>query len=47
MKIALIAGANAFLPWWWADPAAASVIAVVAVREGREAWRGVAWRGVV
>jgi divalent metal cation (Fe/Co/Zn/Cd) transporter len=33
-------GANAFAGWWWADPATALVIAAVAVREGREAWRG-------
>jgi divalent metal cation (Fe/Co/Zn/Cd) transporter len=33
-------GANALLGWWWADPAAAFLIAGVAVREGREAWRG-------
>ena len=33
-------GANAVLGWWWADPAAALLIAAVAVREGREAWRG-------
>lgn len=26
--------------WWWADPTAALVIAAVAVKEGREAWRG-------
>ncbi len=32
--------ANAFLGWWWADPVAGLVIALVAVREGREAWRG-------
>jgi divalent metal cation (Fe/Co/Zn/Cd) transporter len=32
--------ANAVLGWWWADPVAALVIAVYAVREGREAWRG-------
>lgn len=32
--------ANATLGWWWADPIAALVIAVLAVREGREAWRG-------
>ncbi|TML98116.1 MAG: hypothetical protein E6G10_23550 [Actinobacteria bacterium] len=31
---------NAVLGWWWADPATALVIAGVAVREGREAWRG-------
>jgi divalent metal cation (Fe/Co/Zn/Cd) transporter len=33
-------GANALLDWWWADPTAALLIAAVAVREGREAWRG-------
>jgi divalent metal cation (Fe/Co/Zn/Cd) transporter len=33
-------GANALLGWWWADPAAALVIAGVAAREGRESWRG-------
>jgi divalent metal cation (Fe/Co/Zn/Cd) transporter len=33
-------GANAALGWWWADPAVALVIAAVAVREGRHAWRG-------
>ncbi len=33
-------GANAVLGWWWADPAAALLIAGVAVHEGREAWRG-------
>lgn len=32
--------ANAVLGWWWADPVAALVIAAVAVKEGREAWRG-------
>ena len=31
---------NATLGWWWADPIAALVIAALAVREGREAWRG-------
>ncbi len=31
---------NATLGWWWADPVAGLVIAVVAVKEGREAWRG-------
>ena len=31
---------NAALGWWWADPLAALVIAAVAVKEGREAWRG-------
>jgi len=33
-------GLNAVLGWWWADPAAALAIAVLLVREGREAWRG-------
>jgi Cation efflux family len=33
-------GANAVLGWWWADPVAALVIAAVAVKEGRQAWRG-------
>jgi divalent metal cation (Fe/Co/Zn/Cd) transporter len=32
--------ANAVFGWWWADPVAALVIAVVAVKEGRDAWRG-------
>jgi len=31
-------GLNAWLGWWWADPAAALVIAGLAVREGVEAW---------
>jgi divalent metal cation (Fe/Co/Zn/Cd) transporter len=33
-------GANAFLGLWWADPVTALVIAGVAVKEGRESWRG-------
>jgi divalent metal cation (Fe/Co/Zn/Cd) transporter len=33
-------GANALGGWWWADPVTALVIAAVAVREGRESWRG-------
>ena len=32
--------ANATLGWSWADPAAALVIAAVAVKEGRDAWQG-------
>ncbi|WP_437089611.1 cation transporter [Streptomyces sp. enrichment culture] len=32
--------AHLALGWSWADPVAALVIAVVAVREGRDAWRG-------
>jgi divalent metal cation (Fe/Co/Zn/Cd) transporter len=31
---------NATLGWGWADPIAGLVIAAVAIREGREAWRG-------
>ncbi|WP_034272269.1 cation transporter [Haloechinothrix halophila] len=31
---------NSLFGWAWADPVVAIVIAVVAVREGREAWRG-------
>jgi divalent metal cation (Fe/Co/Zn/Cd) transporter len=31
---------HATLGWTWADPAVALVIAALAVREGREAWRG-------
>lgn len=31
---------NAAFGWWWADPVAAYGIAILAVREGREAWRG-------
>lgn len=31
---------NATLGWAWADPIAALVIAAVAVKEGREAWKG-------
>ena len=42
LSVALLAGllANAVLGWWWADPAAALIIAGMAVREGRESWRG-------
>ena len=42
LSIALLVGllANAFVGWWWADPVAALVIAAVAVREGRDSWRG-------
>lgn len=31
---------NGVLGWWWADPVAALVLAALAVREGRNAWRG-------
>jgi divalent metal cation (Fe/Co/Zn/Cd) transporter len=33
-------GLNALLGWWWADPITALGIAAVAVKEGRNAWRG-------
>jgi divalent metal cation (Fe/Co/Zn/Cd) transporter len=31
---------NALFGAWWLDPAVALLIAWVAIREGREAWRG-------
>lgn len=31
---------NSLFGWWWADSVAALVVAVLAVREGIEAWRG-------
>ncbi|WP_433728328.1 cation transporter [Actinoplanes sp. CA-051413] len=31
---------NSLFGWSWADPVAALIIAAVAVKEGREAWRG-------
>jgi divalent metal cation (Fe/Co/Zn/Cd) transporter len=31
---------NAVVGWWWADPVAAVGIAILAIREGLEAWRG-------
>ncbi len=31
---------NAVVGWSWADPIAGLVIAVIAVKEGRQAWRG-------
>jgi divalent metal cation (Fe/Co/Zn/Cd) transporter len=42
LSVALLVGlgANAVLGWWWADPLAALAVAGVAVREGRESWRG-------
>jgi divalent metal cation (Fe/Co/Zn/Cd) transporter len=32
--------ANAVLGWWWLDPVVGLLIAAVAIREGREVWRG-------
>jgi divalent metal cation (Fe/Co/Zn/Cd) transporter len=42
LSIALLIGLvlNAAAGWWWADPGAALFIAAVAVKEGRESWRG-------
>jgi divalent metal cation (Fe/Co/Zn/Cd) transporter len=42
LSVALLVGLllNAVAGWWWADPAAALVIATVALNEGRESWRG-------
>ena len=42
LSVALLIGllANALAGWWWADPAAALVIAGIALKEGRETWRG-------
>jgi divalent metal cation (Fe/Co/Zn/Cd) transporter len=49
LSAALLAGlvANAALGWWWADPVAGLVIAAVAGREARAAWRGDACCGHV
>ncbi|WP_323792492.1 cation diffusion facilitator family transporter [Nocardioides sp.] len=32
--------ANSALGWYWADPIAGLVIAAIAIKEGRDAWRG-------
>jgi divalent metal cation (Fe/Co/Zn/Cd) transporter len=32
-------GVTAWLGWWWADPVASLFVVLIAVREGREAWR--------
>jgi divalent metal cation (Fe/Co/Zn/Cd) transporter len=42
LSIGLLAGLllNALGGWWWADPAAALLIAGVATKEGRSSWRG-------
>jgi divalent metal cation (Fe/Co/Zn/Cd) transporter len=39
---AVLAGlvGNSLWGWWWLDPAAGLLVAAVAIREGREAWRG-------
>jgi divalent metal cation (Fe/Co/Zn/Cd) transporter len=33
-------GLNSLFGWTWADPVAALAIAAIAVKEGRDAWRG-------
>jgi len=42
LSVALLAGLllNAVWGAWWADPAAALVIAAAALKEGRDSWRG-------
>lgn len=42
LSLILLAGLllNAAAGWWWADPLAAIAIAVLALHEGIEAWRG-------
>ena len=42
LAVAVLAGllGNALLGWWWLDPVAALAIAGLAIREGRESWRG-------
>jgi divalent metal cation (Fe/Co/Zn/Cd) transporter len=42
LSVALLVGlgGNALLGWWWLDPATALIIAAVAIKEGRESWRG-------
>jgi divalent metal cation (Fe/Co/Zn/Cd) transporter len=42
MAAGVLAGllANALLGWWWFDPVIGLGIAALAVKEGREAWRG-------
>jgi divalent metal cation (Fe/Co/Zn/Cd) transporter len=42
LSVALLVGlgTNALLGWWWADPLTALAIAGVALKEGRESWRG-------
>jgi divalent metal cation (Fe/Co/Zn/Cd) transporter len=42
LSVALLIGlgTNTLFGWWWADPLAALAIAAVALKEGRESWRG-------
>ena len=49
LSAVLLAGLllNATLGWSWADPIAGLVIAAIAVKEGRDAWRGEGCCGVI
>jgi hypothetical protein len=42
LAAAVLAGlvANSLLGWWWVDALAGLTVAAMAVREGRQAWRG-------
>jgi divalent metal cation (Fe/Co/Zn/Cd) transporter len=42
LSLAVLAGllGNTLLGWWWLDPIAALAIAALAIREGRQSWRG-------
>jgi divalent metal cation (Fe/Co/Zn/Cd) transporter len=42
LSIAVLVGllGNTILGWWWLDPIAALAIAALAIKEGRESWRG-------
>ena len=42
LSLVLLSGLvlNATAGWWWADPLAAIGIAILALKEGREAWEG-------
>jgi len=42
LSLAALAGVglNGLIGWWWADPAAALVVAWLVIREGRQAWSG-------
>lgn len=42
LAVAVLAGllGNTLAGWWWLDPVVALAVAALAVREGREAWRG-------
>lgn len=42
LAVGVLAGllANTLFGWWWLDPVVALAIALVALQEGRESWRG-------